>query len=385
MIDLSPMRTVQVDPDTQRARCGGGTTWAELDAATQVHGLATPGGVISHTGVGGLTLGGGIGWLTRRAGLSCDNLVSAQVVTADGRILTASESENPDLHWAFRGGGGNFGVVTEFEFALHDVGPLVHLGLFFWGVDQGVDALRFVRDYTASLPPDTGVQLIGLNTPPAPFVPESFHFAPGYGLAVVGWGSPEEHAELIQPIRDTLPPLFEFVTPVPYAALQQMLDESAPWGIFGYEKALYLGELADGAIDVVAEQFPAKSSPMSIMPVFPLGGAYHEVDDDATAFGGSRAVKWVVNIAATAPTPDLLAADRAWVRSMYDALQPFATGIGTYVNFLSDPDQDRIRASYGPAKYERLSGIKGEYDPDNIFHLNANITPPARPLGDRAS
>ena len=216
-------------------------------------------------------------------------------------------------------------------------------------------------------------------------MPESFHFAPGYGLAVVGWGSPEEHAELIQPIRDTLPPLFEFVTPVPYAALQQMLDESAPWGIFGYEKALYLGELADGAIDVVAEQFPAKSSPMSIMPVFPLGGAYHEVDDDATAFGGSRAVKWVVNIAATAPTPDLLAADRAWVRSMYDALQPFATGIGTYVNFLSDPDQDRIRASYGPAKYERLSGIKGEYDPDNIFHLNANITPPARPLGDRAS
>ncbi|HLM95434.1 MAG TPA: FAD-binding oxidoreductase [Acidimicrobiales bacterium] len=375
MIDLSPMRDVKVDPGARRARCGGGTTWAELDAATQAHGLATPGGVISHTGVGGLTLGGGIGWLTRRAGLSCDNLVSARVVTADGRVLTASEAENPDLHWALRGGGGNFGVVTEFEFALHEVGPMVNLGLFFWGIEQGVEALRFVREYTASVPPGTGVQLIGLNAPPAPFVPEAFHLAPGYGLAVVGWGSPEEHAGLVQPIRDTLPPSFEFVTPLPYAALQQMLDESAPWGILGYEKALYLDELSDGAIDVVTDHFPAKSSPMSIMPVFPLGGTYHDVADDATAFGGSRATKWVFNIAAIAPTQDLLDADRAWVRSMYDALQPFAVGIGTYVNFLSDADEDRIRASYGPAKYERLARIKAEYDPENLFHLNANIKP----------
>jgi len=374
MIDLSPMRDVQVDPGARRARCGGGTTWAELDAATQVHGLATPGGVISHTGVGGLTLGGGIGWLTRRAGLSCDNLVSAQVVTADGRLLTASESEKPDLYWALRGGGGNFGVVTEFEFALHEVGPEVHLGLFFWGVQQGVDALRFVRDYTASVPPGTGVQLIGLNAPPAPFVPEEFHLAPGYAVAVVGWGSAEEHAALVQPIRDTLPPLFEFITPLPYTFLQQMLDDSAPWGILGYEKALYLDDLGDGAIDVVAERFPAKSSPMSIMPVFPLGGAYHEVADDATAWGGSRAVKWVFNIAAIAPTPDLLEADRTWVRSMFDALQPFAAGVGTYVNFMSDPDEERVRASYGP-KYERLSRIKAEYDPENLFHLNANIRP----------
>ncbi|HXQ62812.1 MAG TPA: FAD-binding oxidoreductase [Acidimicrobiales bacterium] len=375
MIDLSAMRTVEVDPGAQRARCGGGTTWAELDAATQVHGLATPGGVISHTGVGGLSLGGGIGWLTGKAGLSCDNLVAAQVVTADGRILNASARENPDLHWALRGGGGNFGVVTEFEFALHEVGPMVNLGLFFWGVEQGGDALRFARDYAASAEPGTGLQLIGLNAPPAPFVPEEHHFAPGYGLAVVGWGSAEDHAEMIRPIRDTLPPLFEFVTPIPYTALQQMLDDAAPWGILGYEKALYLGELADGAIDVVAEQFPAKSSPMSIMPVFALGGAYHDVDDDATAWGGSRAIKWVVNIAAIAPSPDLLEADRAWVRSMCEDLQPYAAGSGTYVNFLNDPDDDRIRASYGPAKYERLSRIKADYDPDNVLHLNANIKP----------
>ena len=379
MVDLSPMRNVAVDAAARRATCGGGTTWADLDAATQAHGLATPGGVISHTGVGGLTLGGGIGWLSRRAGLSCDNLVSAQVVTADGRVVTASANENPDLLWALRGGGGNFGVVTEFEFALHEVGPLVNLGLFFWGVEQGADALRLARDYTASAPSGTGLQLIGLNAPPAPFVPEEFHFAPGYGLAVVGWGSPEEHAELIRPLRESLPPLFELVTPIPYAELQKMLDDSAPWGILGYEKALYLDDLSDAAIDVVAKHFPAKSSPMSIMPVFPMGGAYHDVEDDATAWGGSRSVKWVFNIAAIAPTADLLSTDRAWVRTMYDALQPFASGIGTYVNFLNDADEDRIRASYGPAKYERLSRIKAEYDPDNVFHLNANIRPAKAP------
>ncbi len=375
MIDLSPMRTVEVDPGARRARCGGGTTWAELDAATQVHGLAAPGGIISHTGVGGLTLGGGIGWLSRKAGLSCDNLVTARVVTADGRILTASAQENADLHWALRGGGGNFGVVTEFEFALHEVGPMVNLGLFFWGVDQGGDALRFARDFVAAAAPDTGLQIIGLNAPPAPFVPEQFHFAPGYGLAVVGWGSPEEHAELIRPVRETLPPLFEFVSPLPYTALQQMLDDAVPWGILGYEKALYLTELSDGAIDVVVERFPAKSSPMSIMPVFSLGGAYRDVDDDATAWGGRRDDTWVLNIAAIAPTPDLLEADRSWVRSMCEALQPYAAGTGTYVNFLNDPDEDRIRASYGPAKYERLSRIKAEFDPDNVLHFNANIRP----------
>jgi hypothetical protein len=374
MIDLSPMRAVVVDADTRRARCGGGTTWADLDGATQVHGLATPGGVISHTGVGGLTLGGGIGWLSRTAGLSCDNLKAARLVTADGQVRTASEEENADLLWALKGGGGNFGVVTEFEFALHRVGPLVNLGLFFWGAAQGREALRFARDFCASAPPGTGLQLIGLNAPPMPFVPEEVHFAPGYGLAVVGWGSPEEHAELIQPIRDGLAPLFELVTPIPYAELQKLLDDSAPWGILGYEKALYLAQLDDSAIDVIAERFPAKASPMSIMPIFSLGGAYAEVADDATAWGGRRDDKWIVNIAAVAPTPDVLAADRAWVRSLADALQPFATS-GTYVNFLNDPDEDKVRAAYGPDKYARLARIKAAHDPDNVFHCNANIKP----------
>jgi len=375
MIDLSAMRDVTVDPLARRARCGGGATWADLDAATQEHGLAVPGGVISHTGVAGLTLGGGIGWLSRKHGLSCDNLVSAQVVTADGTCVTASSVENGDLYWALRGGGGNFGVVTEFEFALHDVGPLVNLGLFFWGIDVGAEALHHIRTCVAALPAQTGVQLIGLNAPPAPFVPEAFHFAPGYGFAVVGWDTPEAHAAAVEPIRDGLAPLFELVTPIPYAMLQQMLDDSAPWGILAYEKACYLDDLTDGAIEVIAEHLPRKKSPMSIMPVFPMAGAYHDVDDSDTAFGGSRADKWLVNIAATSPDPEVLATDRTWVRTFWEALQPYASGTGGYVNFQNDADDDRVRASYGAAKYDRLARIKAQYDPANVFHKNANIKP----------
>jgi hypothetical protein len=375
MIDLSVNRSVVVDPAAKQARCAGGTTWADLDAATQEHGLAVPGGVISHTGVAGLTLGGGIGWLSRRAGLSCDNLVGATMVTAAGEIVHASADENTDLHWALRGGGGNFGVVTEFEFALTDVGPLVNLGMFFWTIDKAADALRFARDYIDQLPHDVGVQLVGLNAPPAPFVPEEFVFQPGLALMVVTWGSPEEHAPVIAPVQTGMPPTFEFVTPIPYTALQQMIDESAPWGILGYEKAIYLDDLTDEAAGVVISELAKKSSPMSIMPIFPLGGRYAEVAEGDTAFGGSRSAKWLVNIAAIAPEPALLDADRAWVRAFWDALRPFASGSGTYVNFLNDADEDRLRASYGPDKYDRLARIKTQYDPDNTFHMNANIKP----------
>jgi FAD/FMN-containing dehydrogenase len=376
MINLGRMRVVTVNPAAHRVRCGPGTTWADLDAATQPHAQAVPGGQISHTGVAGLSLGGGIGWLTNKAGLSCDNLVSARVVTADGRIVTASATEHPELHWALRGGGGNFGVVTEFEFSTHDVGPLVNLGLFFWSVDEGADALRFIRDFVSRAPDDVAAQLIGLNAPPAPFVPERFHFAPCYGLAVVGFGSPEEHAALVQPIRDDYPPLFDFVTPIPFTDLQQMLDEAAPWGILAYEKALYIEDpVTDDALAVVADFLPRKASPMSIMPVFPLNGAYTRVGVDDTAFGGPRVPMWVFNISAIAPDPDLLATDRAWVRSFWEALLPYASSVGGYVNFQNDVDEERVRESYGAAKYDRLARVKAEYDPDNLFHKNANIKP----------
>jgi hypothetical protein len=220
-----------------------------------------------------------------------------------------------------------------------------------------------------------GAFIAGLSAPPAPFVPEQYHFAPGFALLIVGFGAAEEHQRVVQPIRETVSPLFELVTPIPYTQLQKMFDESAPWGILGYEKALYLDELTDGAIAVIAEHLPRKSSPLSFMPTFVLGGAYRRVGEDATAFGGSRTAAFVVNIAAICPAPELLEADRAWVRAFWEALRPHASGSGSYVNFMAEYEEDRVRAAYGAPKYERLAQIKAQYDPDNIFHLNMNIKP----------
>ena len=377
MIDLSQMNSVSVDPEARRAVCGGGATWESLDGAAQAHGLATPGGFISHTGIAGLTLGGGIGWLTKYAGLSCDNLVRAEVVTADSQVVTASADENPDLFWALRGGGGNFGVVTTFEYRLHPVGPMVNFGLFFWGLDTGSDALRFSREYVKTLPRSVASFIgICLSAPPAPFVPEQYQGAPGHALAVAGLGSEEEHAAAVAPVRAASPaPLFELVTPIPYVALQQMFNESAPWGTFGYERALYLDDINDGAISVIETHAPKKSSPLSFSPTFGLDGAFLEVGEDDTAWGGGRAPGYVLNIAAGAPTPELYDADREWVRDFWDAMRPHARGSGGYVNFLADVDEERVRASYGPQRYAKLARIKAEYDPDNIFQRNANIKP----------
>ena len=376
MIHLGGMNGVRVDPVARRAWCGGGATWADVDAATQAHGLATPGGFISHTGIAGLTLGGGIGWLTRMAGLSCDNLVAAEVVTADAQIVRASADENPELLWALRGGGGNFGVVTSFEFALHPVGPMVNLGLFFYGLDTGAAALRYARDQVEALPPDTIAFLaIGLSAPPAPFVPEAHRGKVGHALLVVGYGSPEAHQAALAPIRAAVPPLFELVTPIPFVALQQMFNESAAWGSLAYEKALYLDELSDAAIAVIGEHVPKKRSPQSFCPTFVLSGAYRTPGDADTAFGGSRAARYVFNVEAATPDRETYEADRAWVRNFWDAMRPHASGAGGYLNFMADADEDRVRASYGEAKYERLARIKARYDPDNLFRLNANIKP----------
>jgi FAD/FMN-containing dehydrogenase len=377
MIDLTPMKSIVVEAQARRVACGGGTTWGELDAATQEHGLAVPGGFISTTGVAGLTLGGGFGWLSRLAGLTSDNLLAADVVTADGRVLRATSDENDDLFWALRGGGGNFGVVTSFEFNLTPVGPLVHLGMFLYSPEQGRDVFRFAREYVRGLPDECGVFLAGLSAPPEPFVPEEHHLAPVFAFAIVGFGDADAHAALIEPVRQAIPPLIELVTPMPYTALQQMFNGSAPWGILAYEKAVYLDELSDAAIEVILDQQPKKSFPLSFLPIFVLGGAYSRAAEDASAFGGNRSLTYMVNIAAAAPTPELYEADRTWVRTFWSALVPHAVGIGSYVNFLTDPDSDRVRAAYGPQKYDRLARIKAKYDPDNIFHLNANIPPSA--------
>ena len=375
MIDLSQLNQVSVDPQAKRARAGGGTLLAGLDAAAQAHGLAVPAGIVSHTGVAGLTLGGGMGWLTRQAGLAIDNLASAQVVTADGQIQRAAIDENPELFWAIRGGGGNFGVVTEFEFRLHQVGPIVQVGLLFWGLEQGPGMLRLAREVIATLPRELNIIVAGLNAPPAPFVPEPHHHQPGYALVVAGFGSAGQHRQVMTRIREALPPLWEFTTPMPYTALQQMLDEANAWGFHTYDKGTYLEDLSDEAIEVVAEHLPRKSSPLSALLFYRLDQAYSGVGEDDTAFSGGRSPRFAVFIVAVCPTPQLLAADRAWARSFWEALRPHSLGAGSYVNAMTEFDDDRVRAAYGPAKYERLATIKRKYDPQNLFHHNANIQP----------
>jgi hypothetical protein len=376
MIDLSLLNHVAVDPAARRARAGGGALLADLDAATVAHRLAVPAGLVSHTGVGGLTLGGGMGWLTRKYGLSIDNLICAEVVTADGRVRRASADEHPDLFWAIRGGGGNFGVVTAFEFALHEVDPMVQFGLFFWPLDQGAQALGLAREITAAMPPEINVVVGALNAPPAPFVPEQHHFAPGYVLLLTGFGPGPEHAALAAQIRQNLPPLFDLVTPMPYVELQKLLDEANAWGVHAYEKGTYVADLSDPVIDVLTEHVPRKHSPMSLVAFYRLDGAYCRAGDEQTAFSGGRTPRYGVFIVGIAPDAGLLAADRGWVRDMWEALRPHAIGSGDgYINGITDFSDDRLRHSYGPAKYERLAAIKAQYDPGNVFHLNANIKP----------
>jgi len=375
MIDLSRLSQVSVDPRAKRARAGGGALLAGLDAATQAHGLAVPAGIVSHTGVGGLTLGGGMGWLTRQAGLAIDNLASAQVVTADGRIQRAAAEENPDLFWAIRGGGGNFGVVTEFEFRLHQVGPVVQVGLLFWGLEQGPDVLRLAREVIATLPRELNIIVAGLNAPPAPFVPGQHHHQPGYALVVAGFGSAGQHHQVLTRIRRALPPLWELATPMPYVALQQMLDEANAWGFHAYDKGTYLEDLSDEAIQVIAGHLPRKNSPLSGVFFYRLDQAYSEAGEDDTAFSGGRSPRYAVFIVAVCPTPQLLAADRSWARFLWEALHPHSFGTEAYVNAMTEFDDDRVRAAYGPAKYQKLATIKGKYDPQNLFRHNANIQP----------
>jgi hypothetical protein len=317
-----------------------------------------------------------MGWLTRKYGLTIDNLVSAEVVTADGQVLRVAAGENPDLFWAIRGGGGNFGVVTSFEFALHEAGPMVQVGLFFWPLDQGTQALRLAGEITAAMPPDINAVIAALNAPPAPFVPEQHHFAPGYALLLTGFGSGPEHAGLVSQIRESLPPLFDLVTPMPYVGLQKLLDEANAWGFYGYDKGTYVEDLSDEVIKVVTEHVPRKTSPLSVALFYRLDGAYCLPGDDQTAFSGGRTPRYGVFIIGLAPDAGLLPPERSWVRGLWEALRPYAIGSGDgYINGLTDYSDEQVRGSYGAGKYERLARIKAEYDPGNTFHLNGNIRP----------
>jgi len=382
-IDLGLMNEVTVDPRARWCRVGGGATLGDRDTATMAHGLATTSGLVSHTGVAGLTLGGGMGWLTRRHGLAIDNLLAVEVVTADGRILTASPEQHPDLFWAIRGGGGNFGVVTAFDFRLHPVPEMVDFGLFFWPLETGPAVLRLARQLIPGLPPSINVMTAGLNAPPQPFVPEEHRLRPGYVLLVTGFGAAAEHAAVAEQIRREIPPLFDLVTPMPYLQLQQLLDEANAFGFLAYDKGLYLEDFSDSAIEVIAERLPRKSSPRSVMIFYRLDGAYGAVSDDATAFSGGRSPRYACFLIGLAENQEMYEAEREWVRSFWAALRPHSITDGSYVNGEAEPTDAAVRGSYG-AKYARLTRIKAAYDPDNVFHLNANIPPAARPPQQRS-
>ncbi len=327
---------------------------------------------MTHTGIAGLTLGGGIGWLMRKHGLTADNLTAADLVTADGRLLHTSEQERPELLWGLRGGGGNFGVVTAFRYRLHEVGPTVLAGPVFFPADQAGDLLRFYRDWVAAMP-DELTTIVSLRyAPPLAFLPEQVHGAPVAMVAVCWTGPIAQGERVLLPLRRFGSPLVDLVAPKPYLAHQSMFDPTVPHGLRYYWKSEYLHELTGDAIDTLLAHAWESRSPRSYTIVFQLGGAVGRVGDDDTAFTG-RTAGHAVNINAVAAEPGEWDAQVAWARTFWQALRPWSTGV--YVNFLGDEGQDRVLAAYGAAKYERLVALKQAYDPGNFFRINQNIRP----------
>ena len=374
VIDLSPMKGIRVDPAKGSARAEAGVLWGELDRETQHFGLATVGGIVTHTGIAGLTLGGGIGWLMRKHGATVDNLLSADVVTAQGEIVTASEEENADLFWAIRGGGGNFGVVTSFEYRLHPVGPIVLAGMVFYALEDAPEVLRFYRELVAEAPDELTTIFELSVAPPAPFLPEEVHGKPIVWVGACYAGSPDEGAEVVRPLKEFGRPIADLLEPRRYTDLQAMFDPIVPHGWHRYWKSVELPTLTDAAIDTLVAHASAQTSPRSYCIVFHLGGAMARVGADATAFS-QRDDSHNVNVNAvwTEEDPD---AERhiAWARDFFDAMQPHAGG-RVYLNFLGEEGGNRVRQAYGAATYERLVELKRAYDPTNFFRLNQNIEP----------
>jgi FAD/FMN-containing dehydrogenase len=372
VVDLSPMQGIQVDPQRRTARAQPGVMWGGFDHETQAFGLATTGGLVSSTGIAGLTLGGGIGWLMRKHGLSADNLLAADVVTAEGHLVRAGADENPELFWGLRGGGGNFGVVTAFEYQLHPVGPLVTGGGVFYPGDAAGDVLRAYREWAAGAPEDATTLVNLLTCPPAPFLPEEWH---GRRLvAVIGMhvGSPDAAERDLQPLREIATPVADLFGPMPYVAMQSLIDPLWGPGAHSYMKAGYLRGLDDQAIDALVARHASVTSPKTEIHIQQLGGAVARVAPDATAVG-DRSAPFILNIVASTFTADGYDEAVDWARATHAAVAPALTG-GTYVNFLSSEGDGRVRAAYGPA-YERLVALKDEYDPTNLFSLNQNVKP----------
>ncbi len=373
VLDLSSMRGTRVDPRNKTARAQGGCRWGDLDHATHAFGLATVGDVVSTTGIGGLTLGGGIGYLTRGHGLSLDNLISADVVTANGELVHASENDNADLFWALRGGGGNFGVVTDFEFRLHPV-DMIYGGPIFFEAKRARDVLQAFRTYIADAPKELGAFFAWQIAPPLPFIPEDRHGETMCAI-IACWSGPLDQGEAaLKPLMDAAPVVAHHVGPAPYPALNSAFDPLLPPGLQHYWKANFVDELSDGLIDAHLEHGPNVPVVQSTMHIYPINGAVHEVNADATAFG-NRDANFSTVIAGMWPEPMDNEANIKWVRDYYAATAPFSRE-GGYVNFQSADDADRAEKNYGPT-YSRLAEIKKKYDPANLFRMNQNI-PPAR-------
>jgi FAD/FMN-containing dehydrogenase len=375
LIDLSGMKGVHVDPGARRARANAGVLWGEFDRETQLFGLATPGGRMTTTGVGGFTLGGGYAWISTKHGLACDNLVSAQVVTADGRVVTASEDENADLLWGLRGGGGNFGVVTSYEFALHELGPIVMAGLAVHPMDGAGDIARAWRDWVENEAPEEVCTALGiLRAPPEPFVPPEVQGKPILGILVMYAGDPDEGERILRPLKETIgPPAVDLIDRIPYTAFQAIVDPFSPKGWLNYHRGVHLAGLPDDAIDAYVEHGARVGSPMSQMIVFRHGGAISRVPENATAASHRDAPYMWHPIAAWSDPADS-EREIAWVRDSSAAMEPFASG-GVYLNFEQDEGTQHVRAGYDADKFARLVALKDRYDPDNLFRINQNIPP----------
>jgi FAD/FMN-containing dehydrogenase len=370
VIDVRPMKSIEIDPKARRARVGAGVTWGEFDRAAQQHGLATTGGRVSSTGVAGLTLGGGSGWLERCYGLACDNLVSVDLVTADGRLVTASAVQHPELFWALHGGGGNFGVATSFEFSLHPVGPIVLAGLMMWPSDAAVDVARTYRDTAFDAPDELGSALVFVTAPAAEFVPAHLQGTTVAAIAALWAGRPDEGHDVLKIFRD-LGPAADLVAPMPYADFQRLVDE--PPGLLNYWTADYLDDCPDGAVDVLVRSGLRRKSPRSQQLLLPWGGAVAQIPEFATPLA-NRSVRWLAHPFAIWPDPADTEANIAWARALRRDIAGYVTG-GIYLNFIGNEGPDRVRAAYGEANYGRLAAVKAEWDPDNVFRGNQNIIP----------
>jgi len=373
-IDLTQMKAVLVDAGAREAVVQPGATWGDVDRETQMYGMAVPSGIISTTGVPGLTLGGGFGWLSRKHGYTCDNLLEAELVTADGRVVRASAKENADLFWGLRGGGGNFGVVTSFKFRLQPVGPQVMGGMILYPLDKAAEVMQFFRKFTATSPEELGALLVLRPAPPAPFLPKELHGKPVVAIVVCYVGDPAEGARVLKPLKEFGQPLADVIAPKPFTALQAMLDGGQIAGRQYYWKSEYLHDIEGKAIDTLIAQARQLSSPHSAILVFQLGGAISRVGPVETAASG-RDARYIVNIAGAWENKSDNEREMKWVRDTWAALRPFGTG-AVYVNFMADDERpERLHAAYGTEIYQRLASLKDRYDPDNFFRTNQNIRP----------